>query len=153
MSIHKPKSANKIQFLPPKKISLSMLASTGQHHAEYPTITISYIGVPLDSTPDDLIISDLQAFSVDYLPIEGSTLADINIMAFGQPQKELLDFSDCYTLDFQAPTKSVNPIFVKMRDLGRYMIYINTEFYSYKALIDNDTGEILEANVDYRMVN
>jgi hypothetical protein len=153
MSSNRPKTANKIQFLPPKKISLSILATTGANYAEYPTITISYIGVPLDSTPDDNVLSDIQAFAVNFEPIPDEVLADINIMAFTQPRKELLDFSDCYVLDFQAPTKSVNPIFKRMAEINQYIIYINTEFYSYKAMVDNDTGEVLEANVEYRMVN
>ena len=148
----KPRTANKLQFLPPKKIVIAILKSTGQFSQEYPTFLLSYMSMPIDSTPDDQTLSDIQAFQINFDP-QDMKEANLEIVAFTQPREELLDFADSYFIHCEVDTKGTNAIMLKIQQLGRYVIMINTEFYTYRALVEDETGEVLEAAIDYRMVN
>ena len=149
MSRHQ--TANKIQLALPTNFYISVLKSTGQYSQEYPTFTLSYLGSY--DIPDEDVLGDIQAFSTEFMPEEGQDLTNLTIMAFLIPKKELLDFSDSLYLNVPVPTKETNQIFHKIQELGRYVVIINTETYCYRALVDDDSGEVLEASVEYRFLN
>lgn len=149
MSRHR--TAIKLQFPLPTNLYISIMKSTGQFSAEYPTFTLSYLGGV--EFPDDNMLGDIQAFSNVFLPEPGQPLTKLTITAFLQPKKELLDFSDSMSVEISVPTKETNQIFHRIEADGRYVILINTDTYCFKALVDDESGEVLESSIDYRFLN
>lgn len=147
-------TANKLSFLPPSKFVMAIVKATGQFGAEYPTIILSYMDKKESETPDNDTLVDIQAFSLNLIPIDGSIVdADVEIVAFAQPRKELMDFADSFVFTITLPVDVVSPIFERIDEDGRYVVMVNTQLYSYKALVDDESGEVIEASIDYRRAN
>lgn len=143
-------TAVKLPLPMPVHFSLAIIATTGANFKAYPTFTLSYMGA--DEIPDDNILGDIQAFSTDFRPDPKDETTMLELTAFLQPKKELLDFSHSIYLRIPVPVLETNSMFHKIEDCGRFVVIINTEAYCYKALVDDDSGEVLEASIDYRFL-
>lgn len=145
-------TANKIPLPPPRIFSIALLRSTGQYSNEYPTFSLSYVGMPEDDVPDYDMIGDIQAFSSPFTAGTGEE-TELELIAFFQPRNDLLGFADSAFIKVPVNTKSANEFFRTIGDLGQYVVIINTDTFMYRALVDDSTGEVLEAAFDYRLLN
>jgi hypothetical protein len=135
----------------PSRFFLGMLATSGSSTREYPTFTLSYIGSR--EIPDHDMLGDIQAFSTTFEPKQGDKTTLLDMVAFLQPKKELLDFADSVYVSVPVPTLETNSMFRKIEEYGRYVVLINTEVFLYRALVDDDSGEVLEASIEYRYLS
>lgn len=151
------RTANRLPLPEPRLITISIMRGTGSFAQEYPTFSLSYVGYPIpefEQGPSlEDILSDVQAVAINFSPAAGEAETGIEIIAFTQPKKELLDFADSFFVQGIVPTKPTNDIFRRIQDLGRYVVLVNTDYFVYRALIDDSTGELLEMQLEHRFLN
>ena len=143
-------AARKIPLPTPSGVFLKVMSTTGSIRTEYPSIVLSYLDT--SHVPDPEFLTSVQAFASNF-EASPEVHSEFELVAYAAPREELLDFSDGYFLNCQVPTQKSNDFFNKITKEGRYAILINTPVYSYRALIDDSTGDILEAAVEYRSLH
>lgn len=146
-------AARKFPLPAPRGMYLKVLHSTGSVRTEYPTIILSYLDVDLKHAPDEDFLTEIQAFSTDFTANPDNVDSELELVAYGMPKEELLDFSDGHFLKCIVDTKKANDFFVKVEELGRYAVLVNTNNFTYRALVDDATGEVLEAVVETRKLH
>lgn len=146
----RPQTATKLPFDDPAQFTLTTLRSTGQFQNDYPTFSISYVG--RNSVPDENILVDIQAFSSPFTAGSDKE-CELELVAFFQPKQELLGFAHSGYFTAIVNTREANDFFRRIGDLGRYMVLINTDTYTYKALVDDASGEVVEASIEHRFLN
>lgn len=144
-------TANKTALPAPSHFALAIMSTSGDLHREYPTFSLSYLGC--NATPSDGLLGDIQAFATNFEPNLSDTHTTLEIVAYLQPRKELLDFSDSIYLKIEVPVKETNSMFHRIEESGRYVVLINTEYYCYRALVDDGSGEVLESSIEYRYLS
>jgi len=126
-----------------------VLETTGSIRTEYPTVMMSYLNASCKKIPDSLFWGAMESFSLNFEAKEGDD-SELELVAFAAPRDELLDFSIGHFLKLIVDTKKTNEFFLKTNELGRYAILVNTDSYTYRALVDDSTGEVLEATAEIR---
>jgi hypothetical protein len=148
-------SAIKLPFPAPRRFYLTVMKATGKdtQGLEYPTLVLSYVGLKSKSTPDENLLADINAVQVNFDPGEQESEAGIELLCFLTPRKELLDFADARYLYASVNPVQANKIIQKMHDFGRWALVINTDAYMFRSLIDDDSGEVMESVLEFRMLN
>lgn len=140
-----PATVTRTPFQPPKKFALTMLNNSSG--AKFPTFVISYIGTDKIPNPDTLC--EINAFAVEFEKMKGPD-SPLELVAFLVPRKELLDFAHSLYYSVVADTKPAMEFMEEISQLNRYSVIINTDYYTYRALVDHESNEVLESQVEYR---
>ena len=146
-----PVAARKIPLPTPKGVYLTILSTTGSIRTEYPTVTLSYLGSKSPPPCTDFLC-DIQAFATNFTADPESEMSPLELVAYVTPRLELLDFSDGHYLNWEVDTKATNDFFKRVSVDGRYAVIINTDHYTYRALVDEASGDILEALAEHRVL-
>ena len=144
-------AARKIPLPTPKNVYLRILCATGGIRTEYPTVVLSYLNAKT-TPPNPDFLCDIQAFATNFEADPEAKESDFEFVAYVTPRDELMDFSDGHYLKCKVDTMPSNDFFKKVEAAGRYAVIINTEFYTYRALVDDESGEILEAMTEHRVL-
>lgn len=143
-------------FETPSKMFLSTVSGViGKQSKQYQAITISYRGQDYDTTPDPVFLSTLDAVETELLAEELSTSGKLIVTAYfdADPREDLTEFTHTKYFEFEVPQKPCSDFLVKAEDTGFLVLIINTDLYTYKALVNTDTSVIVESNVEYRTLN
>lgn len=142
-------AARKIPLPAPKSIFLKVMSTTGGIRTMYPTLVLSYINTTTKPPCPDFLV-DIQAFATNFVADEMAEDSPLEVVAYANPRQELFDFADGHYLKFMVNTKKTSDFFHRVEEEGRYVVIINADLYTYRALIDDSSGEILEALTEHR---
>lgn len=131
----------------PKSFSLAFLKSTSG--TVFPTFVASYVGCDPKQVPEPDMLGDINAVTVNFEKMKGGD-SPLDLTTFLTPKKELLDFAHSLYFSILAETKPAAKFMEDIVDLGKFSFMINTDYYTYRALIDEPSGEVLESQVEFR---
>lgn len=140
-------TATRSPYPKPKTFSLAYLKSSSG--STFPTFVASYVGCEHKLVPEPEMLGDINAVTVNFVKMKGGD-SPLDLITFLTPQKELLDFAHSLYFSILAETKPAAKFMEDIAELGKFAFMINTDYYSYRALIDEPSGEVLESQVEFR---
>lgn len=153
MSGMRSQTAVQLPLETPRKVAMSSVETTGAHKMAYPTFTLSYFGAKQEDVPDPDHLLDFQAAAINFLAEETEETSTLELVFFLQPKKELMDFAHSKKLELEVNARVASNFLHKIDSARLFCVLINTDHYMYRGLFDNESGEIMEAQIDFRLVN
>lgn len=153
MSTPGSEAIRKLPFPMPASVYLKVMHTTGSIRTDYPTIMMSYIGMKADHVPSVAFFASINSVALNFEAEEGSEDTPLEIVAYASQKNELLDFSNGYHLDCVVGTQKTSDFFRRIEELGNFALLINTDEFSFSALVEDSSGEIMESSVEYRRLH
>lgn len=150
MSITGAVAVRHIPLSVPDRVFLSMISAEGTNSTDYPTITLSYVNTAAKDVIDYEMLTQVQSAAADFEAMEDAEQAFLRITLYGSPKKELFDFANGHYLHCSIDLEKGNEFFSKVEELGYYVILVNTVEFTYRCLVEDETGEVLEASLNFR---
>jgi hypothetical protein len=137
----------KLPFPEPSSFSLTKLANRLQ--IEYPTFVVSYMGCPLPDIPNPDKLGEINAIHINFEKMNGPD-SPLEVVAYLTPKQDLLDFAHSHYYSVIADTGPCAKFLEEVASFQRFVLFINTEYFAYKALVDSESGEVIESDLDFR---
>lgn len=148
----KRQTVRKDPFALPRRFTLSHIGPNGSHES-YPVLMASYIGMGYDGVPDPDELGEISAIAMDFEHEEGKQDGDLEVVCFLTPQKELLDFAHSRYYALTVDASQTSKFLKQVEQQGRFVFIINTDWYTFRVLVDDQNGEIAESSLEIRYLN